>query len=158
CGRRSSRRRPPPRPSSPTTARPRFATTRTQLTSPRSSTARARHCRTERPVGDHNHDVYAGHSHRELYDQLMAGKPDQVGGHAAGLRRLNDTLNGLSSTRATDLAELGVTWNSASGQEYSHRLGTIVTYSGTLADDFATLGGHLTTMASDLRNAQKHAE
>lgn len=109
-------------------------------------------------MSDHNLDVYSTHSHRELYDQLMAGKPDQVDGHAATLRRLHETLDGLSRTLSTDLQELGNAWSSSSGQEYTRRVGAITAYSGTISDDFSTLGTHLSTMASYLRTAQKQAE
>jgi uncharacterized protein YukE len=109
-------------------------------------------------VADQNHDIYATHSHRELYDQLMAGKPDQVDGHAATLRRLHETLDGLSRTLSTDLQELGNAWSSSSGQEYTSRIGAITTYSSAISQNFSTLSTNLSAMASDLRTAQKQAQ
>jgi hypothetical protein len=109
-------------------------------------------------VADQNHDVYATHSHRELYDQLMAGRPDQVEGHAAALRRLHETLDGLSRTLSTDLQELGNAWSSSSGQEYTRRVGAITAYSGAISADFSVLSTTLSAMAGDLRTAQKQAQ
>jgi uncharacterized protein YukE len=109
-------------------------------------------------VAERNHALYASHSHRELYDQLMAGKPDQIDGHAAALRSLHETVTHLSATLAGDLQELGRSWQSSSGQEYARRIGAVVTYSGQIAADLSQLQIALTSMAADLRTAQKHAE
>ena len=109
-------------------------------------------------MAERNHGVYATHSLRELYDQLMAGRSESVHNQAAALQRLHDTVDHLSSTLARDLQELGQVWRGSSGQEYARRVGLIVSYSGQLATDFSRLHTALTNMAADLHDAQGKAE
>src|SRR2546423_13273487 len=158
CVHRSASRSPRrPRPS-PTTARPSGSSTPAPRTSPASSAAWARHWREGRPVAERNHGVYATHSLRELYDQLMAGRSESVHNQAAALQRLHDTVDHLSSTLARDLQELGQVWRGSSGPEDARRGGLIVSYSRQLATDFRRLPTALTHMAADLHDAQGKAE
>jgi hypothetical protein len=105
-----------------------------------------------------NHAHYAGKSHQQLYNELMAGKPGQVHAQAATLSSLYSMVDDMSNTLDRDLFGLGLVWQSASGQEYTRRVGAIVSFSGSVAGGFDNMQSGLTVMADQLQTAQSQAE
>jgi hypothetical protein len=99
---------------------------------------------------------YAGKSHRELYDQLMAGNPDQVDLVSADWRAAESTARHIAGEINKDLLKLD--WKGDAGTEYRDRLGVVSGFSGNLADDQGVVKTTLTTIAGLLRTAQKHAD
>ncbi|MDG6108542.1 hypothetical protein Daura_14190 [Dactylosporangium aurantiacum] len=99
---------------------------------------------------------YAGKSHRELYDQLMAGDPGQVEGVATDWHTAATTARHIASEIEKDLLKLD--WKGDAGQEYRHRLGLVSTFSGGLADDQGEVKKALNTIGAALRTAQKNAD
>ncbi|WP_327004217.1 hypothetical protein OHA72_55775 [Dactylosporangium sp. NBC_01737] len=99
---------------------------------------------------------YAGKSHRELYDQLMAGNPDQVDLVSVDWRTAESTARHIASEIDKDLLKLD--WAGDAGTEYRLRLGVVSGFSGNLADDQGVVKTTLTTIAGALRTAQKHAD
>ncbi|MEV4513977.1 hypothetical protein AB0K00_34090 [Dactylosporangium sp. NPDC049525] len=99
---------------------------------------------------------YAGKSHRELYDQLMAGNPDQVDLVSADWRFAESTARHIAGEIDKDLRNLD--WKGDAGTEYRLRLGVVSGFSGNLADDQGVVKTTLTTIAGALRTAQKHAD
>lgn len=101
---------------------------------------------------------YENTSHEELYQQLMAGDPEQIDGLAAHWRSIHDTVSGLASALRRDLTALLPSWEGAAGQEYQRRVASVVTFAETLAAEFDEIRSGLTTMAEGLREAQRDAE
>ncbi|MEH1166346.1 WXG100 family type VII secretion target [Micromonospora sp. CPCC 205539] len=101
---------------------------------------------------------YQGHSHQELYDAVMAGKPEQIDGVAAQWASLKGILDGLGRELSGDLEKLGNTWTGSAGQEFQRRLTLIVDHAGALGDGMAGIKQGLTMMAGQLRTAHKQAE
>jgi uncharacterized protein YukE len=109
-------------------------------------------------VADDYTAKYQKLSHQQLYDQLMAGDPDQVDSAAAKFSSLRDTVEGVHTSLDTDLEALAQGWNSDSGAEYQRRLGLVSSFAHSLHYDFDSLQGTLTQWSSLLRTAKKHAE
>ncbi|MDG4760624.1 WXG100 family type VII secretion target [Micromonospora sp. WMMD710] len=101
---------------------------------------------------------YQGHSHQELYDAVMAGKPEQIEGVAAQWASLKGILDGLGRELSGDLDKLGNTWTGSAGREFQRRLGLIVVHSDALGEGMAGVKQGLTMMAGQLRTAHKQAE
>lgn len=101
---------------------------------------------------------YEGKSHRELYDAVMAGKPEQIDGIAAQWAALKGILDGLSRELSGDLDKLGNTWTGSAGREFQRRLSLIVDHSDALGEGMAGVKQGLTMMAGQLRTAHKQAE
>jgi len=101
---------------------------------------------------------YQGLTHKQLWDHLTAGDPDQVEDLAAGWKLLHDTAGHLAASLQQDLAKLAGGWHSLSADEYQHRVSLISSFSNDLADNFQDVHTGLSLMAGDLRSAQKHAE
>ncbi|MDG4807465.1 WXG100 family type VII secretion target [Micromonospora sp. WMMD1120] len=101
---------------------------------------------------------YQGNSHQELYDALMAGKPEQIEGVAAQWAELKGILDGLSRELNGDLEKLANTWTGSAGREFHRRLGFIVAHSDALGEGMAGIKQGLTMMADHLRSAHKQAE
>ncbi|MET8254823.1 WXG100 family type VII secretion target [Micromonospora sp. NPDC005197] len=101
---------------------------------------------------------YQGKSHRELYDAVMAGKPEQIEGIAAQWAALKGILDGLGRELSGDLEKLGNTWTGPAGREFQRRLTLIVDHSDALGEGMAGIKQGLTMMASQLRTAHKQAE
>jgi uncharacterized protein YukE len=101
---------------------------------------------------------YQGHSHQELYDGLMAGKPEQIEGVAAQWAELKGILDGLGRELSGDLEKLGNTWTGSAGQEFHRRLSFIVAHTDALGEGMAGVKQALTMMADHLRDAHKQAE
>jgi hypothetical protein len=99
---------------------------------------------------------YAGKSHRELYDQLMAGNPEQIEGVSTDWHTAETTARHIAGEIEKDLLKLD--WQGDAGTEYRNRLGMVKTFSGNLADDQGVVKKSLTTIAGALRTAQKHAD
>lgn len=112
----------------------------------------------DRTMADEILQRYENASHQELYEQLMAGDPEQIEGLAALWRTVHDTAAGLADTLRRDLAQLVPVWDSAAGREYERRVAAVVTFTETLAGEFDDLRSGLTTMAEALRDAQREAE
>ncbi|MBM0232498.1 WXG100 family type VII secretion target, partial [Micromonospora sp. STR1_7] len=101
---------------------------------------------------------YEGRSHQELYDAVMAGKPEQIEGVAAQWAALKGILDGLGRELSGDLEKLGNTWTGSAGREFQRRLGLIVAHSDALGEGMADVKQALTMMAGQLRTAHKQAE
>lgn len=99
---------------------------------------------------------YAGKSHRELYDQLMAGKPDQIDGVATAWHTSEGTARHIAGEIEKDLKNLD--WTSEAGREYQRRLGVVSAFSKLLADDQGAMKRSLTEMSGQLRTTQKQAQ
>ena len=109
-------------------------------------------------MADANYARYAGMSHEELYRALMAGDPNQLDQVAAGWRAMQQTVDALASALQADLAKLGNSWASDSGQEYGRRVGLISSYAGDLGTSFDGMNQALTLMSGVLREARAKAE
>ncbi|MGI5525190.1 WXG100 family type VII secretion target [Micromonospora sp. CA-259024] len=101
---------------------------------------------------------YQGRSHKELYDGVMAGKPEQVEGVAAQWAELKGILDGLGRELSGDLEKLGNTWTGSAGLEFHRRLSLIVAHADALGEGMAGIKQGLTMMADHLRTAHKQAE
>ncbi|MEU5779618.1 WXG100 family type VII secretion target [Micromonospora lupini] len=101
---------------------------------------------------------YQDKSHRELYDAVMAGKPEQIEGIAAQWAALKGILDGLGRELSGDLEKLGNTWTGSAGQEFQRRLTLIVDHSDALGEGMSGIKQGLTMMAGQLRTAHKQAE
>ncbi|MET8229754.1 WXG100 family type VII secretion target [Micromonospora sp. NPDC005298] len=101
---------------------------------------------------------YEGRSHQELYDAVMAGKPEQIEGVAAQWAALKGILDGLGRELSGDLDKLGNTWTGSAGGEFQRRVGLIVTHSDALGEGMADVKQALTMMAGQLRTAHKQVE
>ncbi|MCM0676768.1 WXG100 family type VII secretion target, partial [Micromonospora phytophila] len=97
-------------------------------------------------------------SHQQLYDGVMAGKPEQIDGLAAQWSALKGILDGLVRELNGDLDKLGNTWTGTAGQEFQRRLGFVAGYADTLGEGMADVSRGLTLMASQLRTAHQQAE
>ncbi|MFD6680576.1 WXG100 family type VII secretion target [Micromonospora parva] len=101
---------------------------------------------------------YQGSSHQQLYDGLMAGKPEQVEGVAAQWAELKGILDGLGRELSGDLDKLANTWTGSAGREFHRRLSLIVAHTDALGEGMAGVKQGLTMMADHLRAAHKQAE
>ncbi|MBQ1020982.1 WXG100 family type VII secretion target [Micromonospora sp. D93] len=101
---------------------------------------------------------YQGNSHQQLYDGLMAGKPEQIEGVATQWAELKGILDGLGRELSGDLDKLGNTWTGSAGQEFHRRLSFIVAHTNALGEGMAGIKQGLTMMADHLRAAHKQAE
>ncbi|MEU4474436.1 hypothetical protein [Micromonospora sp. NPDC023888] len=101
---------------------------------------------------------YQGSSHQQLYDGVMAGKPEQIEGVAAQWAELKGILDGLGRELSGDLEKLGNTWTGSAGREFHRRLSLIVAHSDALGEGMAGIKQGLTMMADHLRTAHKEAE
>ncbi|MFG1838864.1 WXG100 family type VII secretion target [Micromonospora sp. NPDC049175] len=101
---------------------------------------------------------YQDSSHQQLYDGVMAGKPEQIEGVAAQWAELKGILDGLGRELSGDLEKLGNTWTGSAGREFHRRLSLIVAHSDALSDGMSGIKQGLTMMADHLRTAHKQAE
>ncbi|MET8120409.1 hypothetical protein [Micromonospora sp. NPDC005189] len=101
---------------------------------------------------------YEGSSHQQLYDGVMAGKPEQIEGVAAQWAELKGILDGLGRELSGDLEKLGNTWTGSAGLEFQRRLSLIVVHTDALGEGMAGVKQGLTLMADHLRTARKQAE
>ncbi|MEV4117903.1 hypothetical protein [Micromonospora sp. NPDC049645] len=101
---------------------------------------------------------YQGSSHQQLYDGLMAGKPEQIEGVATQWAELKGILDGLGRELSGDLEKLSNTWTGSAGREFHRRLSLIVAHSDALGEGMAGIKQGLTMMADHLRAAHKQAE
>ncbi|MFC5927223.1 WXG100 family type VII secretion target [Micromonospora vulcania] len=101
---------------------------------------------------------YQGQSHQQLYDAVMAGKPEQIDGVAAQWSTLKGTLDGLGRELSGDLDKLGNTWTGSAGREFQRRMTLIVDHAAALGDGMNGIKQGLTMMAGELRTAHKQAE
>ncbi|SIN31496.1 WXG100 family type VII secretion target [Micromonospora cremea] len=101
---------------------------------------------------------YQGNSHQQLYDAVMAGKPEQIDGVAAQWAALKGILDGLGRELSGDLEKLGHTWTGSAGREFQRRLTLIVDHAEALGEGMAGVKQALTMMAGQLRTAHKQAE
>ncbi|MFI6785295.1 WXG100 family type VII secretion target [Micromonospora sp. NPDC050276] len=101
---------------------------------------------------------YQGSSHQQLYDGLMAGKPEQIEGVATQWAELKGILDGLGRELSGDLEKLANTWTGSAGREFHRRLSLIVAHSDALGEGMAGVKQGLTMMADHLRAAHKQAE
>nr|WTA68269.1 hypothetical protein OHB51_03600 [Micromonospora sp. NBC_00855] len=101
---------------------------------------------------------YQGNSHQQLYDGLMAGKPEQIEGVATQWAELKGILDGLGRELSGDLDKLANTWTGSAGREFHRRLSFIVAHTDALGEGMAGIKQGLTMMADHLRAAHKQAE
>ncbi|MGQ5263404.1 WXG100 family type VII secretion target [Micromonospora sp. ZYX-F-536] len=101
---------------------------------------------------------YQGHTHQQLYDGVMAGKPEQIEDVAAQWAALKGILDGLARELSGDLEKLGNTWTGSAGREFQRRLSLIVAHTTALGEGMAGVKQGLTMMAGQLRTAHKQAE
>ncbi|WP_238006611.1 hypothetical protein KZZ52_46905 [Dactylosporangium sp. AC04546] len=99
---------------------------------------------------------YQGKSHQQLWNELMAGDPDQVDLVSDDWSKLESDARHLAGEITKDLAKLD--WKGDAGHEYQYRLGLVSGYSTKLADDHATVRSALDGMSTALRSAQKTAD
>ncbi|MGK5441890.1 WXG100 family type VII secretion target [Micromonospora sp. URMC 105] len=97
-------------------------------------------------------------SHRELYDAVQAGDPQQIDNLASQWSSLRDTLDNLSRDLGTDLEKLAPAWTGDAAREFHDRLSLVVRYSSELAEGTAEVRQALSLMAGQLRTAQGKAE
>ncbi|MET7876012.1 WXG100 family type VII secretion target [Micromonospora profundi] len=101
---------------------------------------------------------YDGKSHQELYDAVMAGKPEQIDDLAAKWATLKGILDGLSRELSGDIEKLGNSWTGSAGREFQRRLTLIVSHTDALGEGMSGVKQGLTMMAGQLRTAHKKAE
>ncbi|MEH1057300.1 WXG100 family type VII secretion target [Micromonospora sp. CPCC 206171] len=97
-------------------------------------------------------------SHRELYDAVHAGDPQQIDNLASQWSSLRDTLDNLARDLGADLDKLAPTWTGDAAREFQDRLSLVVRYSSDLAEGTADVRQALSLMAGQLRTAQRNAE
>ncbi|MDG4821988.1 hypothetical protein O7635_08990 [Asanoa sp. WMMD1127] len=101
---------------------------------------------------------YAGMSHRELYDQLMAGNPCVVENTVAAWKSAERQADTLAGAIDRDLERVRAGWEGAAGTEFNERVGKISTYSRQLSGDFLATHSGLSQMSAALADAQAKAE
>ncbi|MET7669830.1 WXG100 family type VII secretion target [Micromonospora luteifusca] len=101
---------------------------------------------------------YQGSTHKELYDGVMAGEPEQIEGVATQWAELKGILDGVGRDLSGDLEKLGNTWTGSAGREFHRRLSLIVAHADALGEGMAGIKQGLTMMADHLRSAHKQAE
>src|SRR5258706_10828000 len=101
---------------------------------------------------------YGKLTHQQLFDQLMAGDPDQVELTAAKFSSLRDTVEGVRTSLDADLLSLSQSWNGDAWAEFQDRMGLVSSFAHALHNDFDALHGTLTQWAGLLREAKKRAE
>ncbi|MFF5176543.1 hypothetical protein ACFY2Q_00750 [Micromonospora sp. NPDC000316] len=101
---------------------------------------------------------YQGSSHQQLYDAVMAGKPEQIDGLAAKWATLKGILDSFSREFSGDLEKLGNSWTGSAGLEFQRRLTLIVDHADALGEGMSDIQQGLTMMAGQLRTAHKQAE
>ncbi|MFC4020866.1 WXG100 family type VII secretion target [Micromonospora sp. GCM10011542] len=101
---------------------------------------------------------YQGVSHQQLYDGVMAGRPEQIEGVAAQWSALKGIVDGLGRELSDDLEKLGNTWTGSAGREFQRRLMLIVDHAGALGEGMSDVRQGLTLMAGQLRTAHQQAE
>ncbi|MET7396803.1 hypothetical protein ABZS66_25300 [Dactylosporangium sp. NPDC005572] len=99
---------------------------------------------------------YAGKSHQQLWNELMAGDPGQIDLVSDDWSKLESDARHLAREITKDLGKLD--WKGDAGQEYQYRLGLVSGFSTKLADDHATVRTALDGMSTALRSAQKTAD
>ncbi|GAA3304290.1 hypothetical protein Dvina_30855 [Dactylosporangium vinaceum] len=104
------------------------------------------------------HAKYAGVSHEQLYQQIMASDPEQVAAVAAKITSLRNTLGTLRDTLHADLAGLHKSWASDAGIEYQRRLGLIADFASSLHADMDSVQTTLTNWVPLLKEARTQAE
>ncbi|GAB3169539.1 hypothetical protein FHX75_12564 [Micromonospora palomenae] len=97
-------------------------------------------------------------SHRELYDAVHAGDPQQIDNLASQWSSLRDTLDNLARDLGADLDKLAPAWTGDAAREFHDRLSLVVRYSSDLAEGTADVRQALSLMAGQLRTAQRNAE
>ncbi|MEU4717265.1 hypothetical protein AB0F73_26940, partial [Micromonospora purpureochromogenes] len=97
-------------------------------------------------------------SHRELYDAVHAGDPQQIDNLASQWSSLRDTLDNLARDLGADLDKLAPAWTGDAAREFHDRLSLVVRYSSDLAVGTAEVRQALSLMAGQLRTAQRNAE
>lgn len=101
---------------------------------------------------------YRGHSHRVLYNQVMAGDPDQVEDLASSWSRVESALTNISDELNKSLSELGRIWRSTAATEFQQRVRLVTSFARDLASDVGHLRTGLHLMANALREAKNNAE
>ena len=109
-------------------------------------------------MGDEYLQRYQHMSHRDLYNQLKAGNPEQIDDLASKWSSMHTTVSNLAATLRSDLDKLANTWSSTGGTEFGRRLNLISSYAGTLGGDFSNIHQGLKDMSGPLRKAQGEAE
>jgi len=97
-------------------------------------------------------------SHRELYDQLFAGKPNAVENTIAAWKSAERQADTLAGAIDRDLDRVVAGWEGAAGDEFRDRVGKISAYSRELSSDFLATHTGLSQMNAALAEAQKQAE
>ncbi|MEV4624536.1 hypothetical protein AB0J74_38235 [Asanoa sp. NPDC049573] len=101
---------------------------------------------------------YAGMSHRELYDQLFAGKPSDVENTIAAWKSAERQADTLASAVDRDLDRVVAGWEGTAGTEFRDRVGKISGYSRDLSGNFLATHSGLSQMSAALADAQAKAE
>lgn len=100
---------------------------------------------------------YSDREHREMYDQLMAGKPELVRNASETWRKIVETTERLAGDMERDLSRLGPSWSGSASAEFQNRLTSVVGFSREVSADATTARSATETFATDLEHAQKHA-
>jgi len=108
-------------------------------------------------VSEYTHR-YQHVGHQQLYDGVMAGKPDQIENLAAQWAALKGILDGLSRELSGDLDKVANTWTGSASQEFQRRMTLVTDYADTLGEGMADVSRGLNLMADELRVARKQAE
>ncbi|GIF49273.1 hypothetical protein DFJ67_2098 [Asanoa ferruginea] len=101
---------------------------------------------------------YAGMSHRELYDQLFAGKPSDVENTIAAWKSAERQADTLAGAVDRDLDRVIAGWEGTAGTEFRDRIGKISGYSRDLSGNFLATHSGLSQMSAALADAQSKAE
>jgi hypothetical protein len=107
---------------------------------------------------DDLYQQYGHYSHRELYDMLMAGNPDQIQGMVTTWKSMETTITELAAGLRADLARLLEGWDSPAGREFDRRVGHIASFAQSLGEEFAAIQSGLNAMSLALHYAMRHAE
>jgi uncharacterized protein YukE len=101
---------------------------------------------------------YQGLSHQQLYDMLMAGRPQEVDTLAASWASVRDSVNGLAGALEADLTSLSHAWEGPAFDEFHRRVSSVSTFATTLGGEFDAVRSGLTLLSGPLREAQQQAE
>lgn len=107
---------------------------------------------------DEYYTRYQGYSHRELYNQLVAGEPAQVEAQADTWGRVHNALATVADQLEADLADLMRVWDSDAGAEFARRVSLVTSFTRGLAADANDVRAGLNLMANALQQAKSNAE
>ena len=95
-----------------------------------------------------------GESHETLYAQLRAGDPASVTAASDHWSTVESTLDDIATALTRDLGSLNEKWSSASGDEFTQRVQTVVDFAAENSRVAGYVKNSLASFATELKAAQ----